>query len=413
MRKKYFSFFFILIFSLLNLLNTSHLLAETNPKILCKDSLQTHQSPTKKTPQKRTQEQIEQQIREYVEQQIEELGGNEYNFSKKYKSVHGFLDLAHELSEITEDINLIFEVVFSILQGSHFSLEWFRFDGTLSELEKLVNGAFSSRYSIRKEDGKFVFRLENGESFPISGGEGFDRFVERVFSGDEEKALNAAATIFRLRELSSYVLNWIGAESLKAGVKTPEHELLDTLNEPTPFKRRIDEIRRKHTLQEFFKETQGLDVSSRSTRVTTFGIRSDQLTPEQQKEFTVKSIIDEGTVVVGFDITLSSDSSLSTGPFIITHISATLNLQEVEKFLKKLDLVRAKLVFRHYLQKTFMGAILFNKADAASIEEANRKGLFLIQVPENRWDESDLKFTQLKQLNSEGFQPANLTSPKM
>ncbi len=58
-------------------------------------------------------------VRRHIEKRIEELGG-EQNFSKTYQPAQGLLQLAQELSSITDDIDQILEVVLSVLGEDSF-----------------------------------------------------------------------------------------------------------------------------------------------------------------------------------------------------------------------------------------------------------------------------------------------------
>ena len=414
--------FFFSVFALFTLWSTPHLLAQTPPpKSLCA-ALPTSSEPLTLSQSLSFEEKVKEKVRQYIEQRIVELeGGDQFS---KYDSVWGLLQLANELSEVTDDILLIHRVVESVLLPIDFtSLHWFiPFHGTRSELEKLVNGFFEEIGSdfIRSENNQYMFLEENGESFQISDEEGFDRFVDRIFYGNREAALNAAAAILngdRLRWLDwdeAYAL-WFGEKSKKQKRK----ERLEELNSPNAFERRIREIVKHGVLAQFFNEilpkffenenNEEIDISGSRTGSSSFPYAFDGSNPEQEQRLRQQGFTPnaEGDIRVDFEATLTAFPYVPKGPLMITHKTRSLNLEGVNKFVKKLKVANIFFPNVEGDDLIYMGVILFSEANSDAIKEANKEGLFLVQVPEKENDLQILTKEDLELLNSETLQPTH------
>ena len=335
-------------------------------------------------------------IKNHIQQRVQELGG-EKNFAERYTSIQGLLTLARELSEVTNDLDPIFQAFLdsNILEENTFTgLEWppsfnRSFIGSRKMFEALINGFFNREGGFRKKDNRILFFFSEGESFPVSGEEGFDRFVKRVFSGDEDRAFFAVISVLNSDQIQE--IEWKGVFHLRDGklikrTKNQSKKIGDLKNKIGDM---IENLISDDTLINFFKE-KGINILSELLRNETYGFPFSSLTSEQQKDQSYKPHQRE----VEREIDVVMESVELDGPIVFVEIKFKLTLEHVHKFLKTLAV--RKLILPKFSHRPLIAVLAFYKfSNDEVLVEANKAGLYMIRI----------SGVYTEQMNPKGFEP--------
>lgn len=415
----------------------SNLMAEvfSSPKdLLCKAVFQ---KKNESLPKGKREGKIKRSIRNEIENLL-----SEENFSK-YKSAQGLLRLSYDLSKVKDNtkVSLIFETVKENVDFSDFieldwkpfneNPHWKPFNITRVQMDKLMRGFFNEYGFIRRSEGggeRAVFLLEETEeSLPISGEQGFERFVERVFYGNRDEALVTVVDILSVRNME--FLEWDEVLSLKMGRKSKkqialeeeiEDQMLEELikenlamiNRPTPFDRRVKELVRDYSgekvLEQFFERLLNIDTSNIRSGETTV-VRPLKILPREEQENFKPD--EDGNIRIRLVDASLVEYLKPDGPFVAMRAHYHLTVNAVKEFL---SILRNRKILFDYLntyeswpEKHFIGFLLFHKAEREALKMAKEAGLFLVQIPIDENSMEDLKLEQLKLRNSEKFQPAH------
>ena len=154
-------------------------------------------------------------LEDKIQSLINSLGKEK--FIDQYRQVTGYLKLSKQLSEFEDSPKSIYLSVLEILghdlasfsasSWSFFHLLWNKpFNGSTKLFQIFVDSSLNPKNNLITKDGEAIFLLGK-ESIFIQNPKGFENFVDHVFQGDREKAINIAKALFSREQLKEE-LSW-------------------------------------------------------------------------------------------------------------------------------------------------------------------------------------------------------------